>query len=94
MNLYPPNFSSSKEIEFVVPPTVSPFGSNRYLNSGGGGGNRLSGSNNHLTPNYSKNESSAAGGGSVGFVNKGWTLLQDVFTSSASLSAADGRKAR
>ena len=75
----------------MVPPTVSPYGSNRYLNTTSSNNNN---NRNRLSPNNCGDKGNS--GAASGFVNKGWNLLQDVFTSSssASLSATDGRKAR
>eukprot|EP00094_Tigriopus_californicus_P012895 TCALIF_12468-PA protein Name:"Similar to SYT15 Synaptotagmin-15 (Homo sapiens)" AED:0.03 eAED:0.03 QI:0/0.9/0.81/1/0.9/0.81/11/60/536 len=85
----------SKEIEFVVPPTVSPYGSNRYLNNICRPVGTVS---DHLTPNYTPSyanrttsQSSEDGTPVINVVNKGWNMLQDVFTSSTSLNT-DGSK--
>lgn len=87
--------SRSKEIEFVVPPTVSPYGSNRYLNNMCRPVGTVS---DHLTPNYTPSyanrttsNSSEDGTPVINVVNKGWNMLQDVFTSSTSLNI-DGSK--
>lgn len=97
--------ASSKEIEFVVPPTVSPYASNRALNIGGCRG--FGPGSAHLTPNYTPATNSGnspgaqrcdseGGGGTpvVNVVNRGWNLLQDVFTSSTSLNEGENRKSR
>ncbi len=84
----------------MVPPTVSPYASNRHLGPGAVGtpSSSFRGSG-HLSP-FSGGASNKAGSArdvrdKAGFVNKGWSMLQDVFTSSSSPSnLQEGRQNR
>ena len=87
------HFFRSKEIEFVVPPTISPYSSNRNLSR-----TTIINPAVQQRPHSQQNTRRPSGSntpGEPGFVNKGWNLLQDVLHASNTLQVAGkGRSSR